>query len=121
MSSSATLLVVTGAVLAVACGAGPLNPDRCNIRLAAISPDPATLTLGQVVSLQAQLTEASTCLPPDAQAVKLRWRSDNPDVASIDPVTGRVTAVGAGSAWITLFTVDTHTLLTQSSVVVEES
>ena len=121
MSSRATLLVLTGPLLMVACAAEPINPDRCNIRLAAIRPDPATLKVGQAVSLQAQLTEASTCLPPDAQAANLRWASDDPGVASIDGVTGRVTAVGAGRAQITLFTAGTHTLLTQSSVAVEGS
>lgn len=118
MSSRAWLLVVTAAFLGVACGAEPLNPDQCNIRLAVISPDPATLEVGQAVTLQAQLTEASTCLPPDAQPSNLRWRSENPGVASIDAVTGRVIAVRAGEVQMTLFTANTHTLLTQSSVVV---
>jgi hypothetical protein len=117
MSRSGWLLVVTGAVLLVACGAEPLNPDLCNIRLAVISPDPATLEVGQAVTLQAQLT-GSTCLPPDAQPSNLRWRSDNPAVATIDAVTGRVMAIQAGVAQITLVTVNTQTLLTHSSVVV---
>jgi uncharacterized protein YjdB len=104
-------------VLAVACGAEPLTPDRCNIRLAIISPDPATLEVGQAVTLQAQLA-ASTCLPPDAQPSNLRWQSDNPGVATIDAVTGRVIAIQSGTAQMTLLTAHTHTLLTQSSVVV---
>ena len=117
MSRSASLLVAAGTLLVVACGAEPVTPDRCNIRLAVISPDPARLNVGQAVSLQAQLT-ASTCLPPDAQASTLRWQSDNPEVATIDAVTGRVTAIQAGVALVTLLTVNTRTLLTQSSVVV---
>ena len=117
MSSCATLLALTGALLVVACGAEPLIPDRCNIRLAVISPDPATLTVGQAVTLEAQLT-SSTCLPADAQPGNLRWRSDNPGVAAIDGITGRVSAVGAGTAQVTLLTATTQTLLTQSSVVV---
>jgi hypothetical protein len=118
MSSNASLLVTAGAFVVVACGSEPLNPDRCNIRLAVISPDPATLEVGQAVTLQAQVAEAPACLPRDAQAGNLRWRSDNPGVATIDAVTGRVTAVRAGTTEVTLFTVNTHTLLTQSSVVV---
>jgi len=117
MSSSATLLVLTGAVLVVACGAEPLNPDRCNIRLAAISPDPATLRVGQTVTLEAQLA-SSTCLPADAQPGNLRWRSDHLEVAAIDSVSGRVTGVGVGAAQVTLLSANTRTFLTQGSVVV---
>ena len=117
MSGSPWLLILTGWLLVVACSAEPLNPDRCNIRLAVISPDPATLKIGEAVTLEAQLT-ASTCLPPDAQPSNLRWLSDNPGVATIDAITGRVIAVQAGTAQITLLTATTHTLLTQSSVVV---
>jgi len=103
-------------LLAAACSGELVNPDRCNIRLAVISPDPAALNVGETVTLQAQLTEAPACLPADAQPANLRWASDNPTVASIDPVSGRVTAVGAGTAQINLLTAVTHTFLTQSSV-----
>jgi Bacterial Ig-like domain (group 2) len=117
MHNSATFLILTAAVLAAACGAEPVNPDRCTIRLAVISPDPATLQVGQMVTLEAQLANSS-CLPADAQPSNLRWRSDNPGVATIDGISGRVSAVGAGTAHVTLFTAKTQTLLTQSSVVV---
>jgi uncharacterized protein YjdB len=40
-------------------------------------------------------------------------------VATIDALTGRVTAIGAGTAQITLVTAETHTLFTQSSVQVD--
>ena len=117
MSGNAWLLPVTGTLLVAACGAEPLNPDRCNIRLAGISPDPAMLAVGQAVTLQAALT-ASTCLPPDAQPSNLRWQSDDPAVATIDAITGRVMAIHDGVAQVTLSTATTHTVLTQSSVVV---
>jgi uncharacterized protein YjdB len=102
----------------VACGAEPINPDRCTIRLAVISPDPALLQVGEAVTLEAQLTEASSCLPPDAQPRNFRWQSDNPGVATVDAGTGRVSAVQNGSAQVTLLTAATHTVLTQSAVVV---
>jgi Bacterial Ig-like domain (group 2) len=117
MSSRATLLALASALLVAACGGEPLTPDRCNIRLASISPDPATLEVGQAVTLEARLA-SSSCLPADARPDQLRWRSDDPGVAAIDAVTGRVTAVGAGTAQVTLLTAVTQTLLTQSSVVV---
>ena len=102
--------------LAAACGSEPLSVDRCNIRLAVISPDPARLGVGQAVTLEAQVAPAPACLPADAQAANFRWTSDQPQVATIDALTGRVTAIGPGTAQITLVTAKTHTLLTQSSV-----
>jgi hypothetical protein len=105
------------ALLVAACsGEPPVVPDRCNIRLATIMPDPATLDVGETVTLEAQLTDSRACLPSDAEPANLRWTSDNPSVAGIDPLSGRLTATGAGTAQISLFTSVTHTLLTQSLV-----
>ena len=113
------LVVNAAALLAMACSAEPLAVDRCNIRLAVISPDPTRLEIGQAVTLEAQLSPAPACLPADAQPANFRWTSDQPGVATIDALTGRVTAMGAGTAQITLVTAKTHTLLTQSSVQVD--
>jgi hypothetical protein len=119
MSRSAWLVAATVVLLVVACGAEPLNPDRCNLRLAVISPDPARLEVGETLILEAQLTPAPACLPADAQAANFRWTSDHPEVATIDALTGRLTARGTGTAQITVVTARTHTLLTQSSVQVD--
>ena len=43
MSHNARLVVNAIALLAAACNAEPIGVDRCNIRLAVISPDPARL------------------------------------------------------------------------------
>ena len=43
MSRNVLLVVSAAALLAAACSAEPLSVDRCNIRLAVISPDPARL------------------------------------------------------------------------------
>jgi hypothetical protein len=119
MSPNILLAGLAAAWLAAACSAEPLNPDRCNIRLAVIIPDPARLEIGQAVTLEAQLTPAAACLPADARSDNIRWTSDRPEVATVDALTGLVTAVGAGTAQITLVTAQTHTLLTQSLVQVD--
>lgn len=121
MSHNILRVVPAAALLVAACNAEPLNPDRCNIRLAVISPDPVRLAVGQAVTLEAQVTPAPACLPTDAQSANFRWTSDHPGVATIDALTGRVVATGAGTAQITLETAKTHTLLTQSSVQVDGS
>jgi hypothetical protein len=116
VSQKLGLVLSSGALLLAACSGEPLVPDRCNIRLATIMPDPATLEVGQTVTLEAQLADSPDCLPSDAKPANLRWTSDNPSVAAIDSLSGRLTATGAGAAQVSLFTSVTHTLLTQSSV-----
>jgi hypothetical protein len=98
------------------CSDGPVMPDRCNIRLAVVSPDPATLTVGLEVTLEAQLTASPDCLPADATAGSLRWSSETSGVASIDAITGRVKALSSGTTQVSLTTVTTHTLLATSLV-----
>ncbi len=120
MSHKVSFLVNAAALLAVGCSPEPLGVDRCNIRLAVITPDPARLELGQAVTLEAQVSPAPACLPPDAQSANFRWKSDRPGVAIVDALTGRVTATGTGTAQITLTTAKTGTLLTQGSVQVGE-
>jgi hypothetical protein len=119
MAHNVLRVVNAAALLAAACNTEPLSVDRCNLRLAVISPDPASLEVGQAVILEAQLTPAPACLPVDAQSANLRWTSDHPEVATVDALTGRVLATGTGTAQITLVTAKTHTLLTQSSVRVD--
>jgi hypothetical protein len=109
VSHKLRLVLNAGALLVAACSSGePLFPDRCNIRLATIMPDPATLEVGQTVTLEAQLTDSPECLPSDATPANLRWTSDSPSVAGIDSLTGRLTATAAGTAQINLFTSFTH-------------
>ena len=109
-------VVVLAAVMLAACNSSPLNPDRCNIRLAVVSPDPATAHVGEVITLQAQLTASSFCLPSDAEPVNFRWTSADPTIATVDAVSGQVHAIKAGTTQIALTTAQTHTLLTTSGV-----
>ena len=102
--------------LIAGCEQGPVNPDRCNIRLAVVTPDPATLMVGQEVTLEPHLAAARDCLPADARPGSLRWASDDAGIAKADPVTGRVTAVSSGTTMISLTTAQTHTLLTTSTI-----
>jgi uncharacterized protein YjdB len=102
------------AVTLGACNSSPLNPDRCNIRLAVVSPDPATAHVGEVITLQAQLTASSLCLPSDAHPANFRWSSADPTIALVDAVSGQVHAIKVGTTQISLTTATTHTLLTTS-------
>jgi hypothetical protein len=102
--------------LMVGCEQDQLMPDRCNIRLAVVSPDPATLMVGQEVTLDAQLTASPDCLPTDAELGNLRWSSQDPGIATTDVVSGRVRGLRAGTTVILLTTATSHTLLTTSTI-----
>jgi Big-like domain-containing protein len=108
-------VLLAGAVLVSwGCGSEPINPDQCFIRLAVISPDPARLRVGEGVTLEAVVTDAPACLPPDAGS--LRWTSTDPATATVDALSGHVSAVRPGITEITLTTAVTHTPLALSSV-----
>jgi hypothetical protein len=98
------------------CEQGQLMPDHCNIRLASVSPDPATVMVGQEITLDAALAPSAECLPIDAEPGSLRWASQNPAIATADAVSGRVRGITAGNTEITLTTARTHTLLTTSRI-----
>jgi hypothetical protein len=108
--------ILGGLPLLASCEEAPVMPDHCNVRLAVVNPDPATLMVGQEVTLEAQLTASPECLPADASPGSLRWTSNNTGVATADAESGRVKAISNGSAEISLTTARTHTLLTTSTV-----
>jgi uncharacterized protein YjdB len=110
-------LLWLGLILGFAsCEEAPVMPDHCNIRLAVVNPDPATLMVGQEVTLEAQLTASSECLPADASPGNLRWSSNNTGIATADAESGRVKGISSGSAEISLRTAGTNTLLATSTV-----
>jgi Bacterial Ig-like domain (group 2) len=110
----AGVLLAGALMVSAGCGSEPTNPDRCFIRLAVINPDPARLRVGDGVTLEAQVTDAPACLPSDARS--LRWTSADPMIATVDALSGHVSAVRPGTTEITLTTAVTHTFLTMSSV-----
>jgi hypothetical protein len=113
-------LVLAAVPILGACEQAPLMPDQCNIRLALVSPDPATLMVGQELTLEAQLTASPECLPADARPGSLRWASEDTGIATTDAVSGRVRAIRAGTTQVSLKTTTTHTLLTTSEIQVVE-
>jgi uncharacterized protein YjdB len=74
---------------------------KTTISVTGVTLDEETLTIkkGESASLTA------TVLPADATNKAVTWSSDNPDVATVDDV-GKITALSAGTATITVTTVD---------------
>ena len=104
------------AFLVCACESGMTTVDRCFIRLAVIEPDPVVLQSGEEVVLHAALTASPECLPPDATPSTLRWSAENTTIASVDSLTGRVTAGQQCATQVLLRTAKTRTQLTSVEV-----
>ena len=69
-----------------------------------ISENSATMTVGETKQLTATVT------PEDAYIKTVKWSSNNVSAVKVDENTGKLTAVGAGKATITVTTVDgSHT------------
>lgn len=94
------------------------NVDRCFIRLAVVQPDPVVLRSGEEVVLHAVLTSSRECLPPDATPTTLRWSTADPTIASVDSLTGRLTAHQQGGTEVLVRTARTRTPLTSAGVLV---
>lgn len=69
------------------------------VRGITLTPETATLTIGQTQQFAASVT------PANATNQQLSWSSDAPGVATVDE-TGKVTAVSAGTAQITVAATD---------------
>ncbi len=76
--------------------------DHCTIRVCnplvksiEIEPTKTTLAPGEKTTLIAKIS------PPNATNRDFRWHSDFPRVATIDPISGEVTAISEGTARIT--------------------
>lgn len=74
--------------------------DRCWMDAAPISPQPASLRVGDTVTLSARLGEPRECLPPNLEPAVWRWTSEAPAVATIDSLSGLLTARAPGETWI---------------------
>lgn len=53
------------------------------------------------VTVDGSITLTATVLPDDTTDRTVTWASEDPDVATVDPVTGEVTGVSIGAATIT--------------------
>ena len=90
-------LFLAAALLAGSCGKEPESPAGppvyISVTSVTVSPVQATLTVGDNLSLSAQV------LPYDATDSALHWSSSSPAIASVDD-TGRVSALAVGIASI---------------------
>lgn len=71
-----------------------------NVYNVSISPASVNLNVGETFQLAANVQ------PANATDQGVSWFSNNPNIATIDPLTGRVTAVGAGAVDVTVVTSD---------------
>ena len=90
-ASANCFVVVSGTVI-------PPEPQVVPVQSVMLNPTAADLTVGETTTLTA------TVLPANANNKLVKWTTSNAAVATVE--NGKVTAVGAGTAIITVTTVD---------------
>ncbi|MCC5842062.1 MAG: Ig-like domain-containing protein [Opitutales bacterium] len=106
-------IVVTNGRIALSNAPGANNNKICFVEITALTSEPPTVAVTGVtldlvsLSLETGATEqlTATVSPSDATDDTVTWSSSNPSVATVSS-SGLVTAVGAGSATITVTTED---------------
>ena len=93
------ILTLVAVVCFYGCETPDPDSDPIKVESVALNESNITLTVGGSYSLVA------TVLPADAENKSVKWESSNASVATVDN-NGKVTAVAAGSATITVKTVD---------------
>lgn len=73
-------------------------PDRCNIVIAQVTPNGSTLYVSDTLTFHAAYTAgiSADCIP-GVPASSLRWTSSNLQLASVDSMTGKLTARALGT------------------------
>jgi hypothetical protein len=108
--SPATTIVIIGVAAAVAYCTSPVRPFECVP--ADIVPDSVALAVGDTITLHVNFAGAS-CLSPDTAAALRRWRivpGGDTTVASIDSLTGLVTALAPGETGVWAYGSETEKL-----------
>ena len=95
--STLPLLAVLAAVACSDSATVPF-PDECNILIAQVTPNGSTLYVNDTLTFHAAYTAgiSAACIP-NVPASSLRWSSSDTQLASVDSLTGKVTARGVGS------------------------
>ena len=83
------------AVFLAGCGDGVVLDDRWLVDLAPITARTNVIGVGDTVTYKAELGPAD-CLPAGVEPAEWRWSSDDPNIATIDPISGVALGVGPG-------------------------
>jgi uncharacterized protein YjdB len=67
--------------------------DSCAVQSVVITPDTATLAVGQTLQPTAQVQSCTASVDEG-----VRWVSSNPTIISVDSLSGSITALAAGHA-----------------------
>lgn len=98
-------MAVAISVALVGCDQGRTTPDlavpECPVNTALIRPWNPRLRIGDTLTMQRTWGPARYCWPPDTTAAGVRWWTPD-QVAAIDSLTGRLTALRPGGGLIYL-------------------
>jgi uncharacterized protein YjdB len=93
-------LFLLAALVLAGCDNAPVVPGVVRVASVTVAPESVSLDIDKTLQLTA------TVLPANAENRTVTWKSDKPAVATVDEATGLVKAVSAGTATITVTTVD---------------
>lgn len=90
-AGTATITATAGSATATCAVTVTAAEQAVTVKSVSISGNPSTLTVGEIAQLSATVTYSDS--KTDSEVT---WSSSNTDVATVDPTTGKVTAVAAG-------------------------
>ncbi|MGH7483022.1 MAG: Ig-like domain-containing protein [Longimicrobiales bacterium] len=97
--SRATTAVAIVMVVSLVASCGFLAGEACTDDLSwRVTPTEATLDVGESTTVKA---EALGCGGTEPLEEDMRWSSEDPSVASVDPITGLITGHAEGSTTVT--------------------
>lgn len=98
--AGACLLAMT---LAAACSTEPSTPDSCTGPPVAVTPDSASLAVGDTLVAQAAFVGPVVCRPINMTLRAMRWMASDSTIARVSAIKGYVVAKGPGDAVISLY------------------
>jgi hypothetical protein len=99
--AGACVLALT--VAATACSTEPPTPDSCTSPPVAVTPDSASLAVGDTLLAQAAFVGPVVCRPINMTLRAMRWMASDSTIARVSAVKGYVVAKGPGEAEISIY------------------
>jgi uncharacterized protein YjdB len=81
------------------CSSDPVIVDNCFVNLIEVTPQTATLQVGDTLRYSAAIIGPQECLPPGVTATSpIRWTTPDPTIIQVDSLNGLLHALAEGNA-----------------------
>lgn len=96
-------LLLASSMIMAACSTEPQTPDTCTVPPVVLTPESASLMVGDTVLAQVAFVGPPECRPITMSLRSMRWSSSDSTIARVSAVKGYVVAKGPGEAIITSY------------------